>query len=69
MVLSTGTFNQSLRTEYSEAVNALYTFQLLWVSDKTNLVPRVLGLFGQRESARRDSGIIDLNHIFDWPLA
>ena len=69
MVLSTGTFNQSLRTEYSEAVNARYTFQLLWVSDKTNLVPRVLGLFGQRVSARRDSGIIDLNHIFDWPLA
>ena len=34
---------------------------------KTNLVPRVLGLFGV--SARRDSGIIDLNHIFDWPLA
>ena len=32
MVLSTGTFNQSLRTEYSEAVNARYTFQLLWVS-------------------------------------
>ena len=24
-----------------------------------NLVPRVLGLFGQRVSARRDSGIID----------
>ena len=34
-----------------------------------NLVPRVLGLFGQRVSARRDSGIIDLNYIFDWPLA
>ena len=35
----------------------------------TNLVPRVLGLFGQRVRARRDSGIIDLNYIFDWPLA
>ena len=32
MVLSTETFNQSVRTEYSEAVNARYTFQLLWVS-------------------------------------
>ena len=27
MVLSTETFNQSVRTEYSEAVNARYTFQ------------------------------------------
>ena len=33
MVLSTETFNQSVRTEYSEAVNARYTFQPLWVSD------------------------------------
>ena len=32
MVLSTETFNQSVRTEYSEAVNARYTFQPLWVS-------------------------------------
>ena len=29
MVLSTETFNQSVRTEYSEAVNARYTFQPL----------------------------------------
>ena len=35
MVLSTETFNQSLRTEYSEAVNARYTFQPLWVSGYT----------------------------------
>ena len=34
MVLSTETFNQSVPTEYSEAVNARYAFQLLWVSDK-----------------------------------
>ena len=40
-----------------------------WIWWKLNLVPRVLGLFGQRVSARRDSGIIDLNYIFDWPLA
>ena len=33
MVLSTETFNQSVRTEYSEAVNASYTFHPLWVSD------------------------------------
>ena len=32
MVLSTETFNQSVRPEYSEAVNARYTFQPLWVS-------------------------------------
>ena len=32
MVLSTETFNQSVRTEYSEALNARYTFQPLWVS-------------------------------------
>ena len=32
MVLSIETFNQSVRTEYSEAVNACYTFQPLWVS-------------------------------------
>ena len=32
MVLSTETFNQSVRTEYSEAVNARYTSQPLWVS-------------------------------------
>ena len=34
MVLSTETFNQSVRTGYSEAVNARYTFQPLWVSDR-----------------------------------
>ena len=33
MVLSTETFNQSVRPEYSEAVNARYTIQPLWVSD------------------------------------
>ena len=33
MVLRTETFNQSVRTEYSEAVNARYTFKPLWVSD------------------------------------
>ena len=32
MVLSTETFKQSVRTEYSEAVNVCYTFQFLWVS-------------------------------------
>ena len=33
MVLGTETFNQSVRTEYSGAVNVRYTFQPLWVSD------------------------------------
>ena len=32
MVLSTETFNQSVRTEYSEAVKARHTFQALWAS-------------------------------------
>ena len=37
MVRSTETFNQSVRTEYSEAVNARYMFQPLWVSDINDL--------------------------------
>ena len=37
MVLSTETLNQSVRTEYSEAVNARYTFQPLWVSGCNDL--------------------------------
>ena len=41
MVLSTETLNQSVRTEYSEAVNARYTFQPLWVSD-LNKYPKAL---------------------------
>ena len=39
MVLSTETFHQSVRTEYSEAVNARYTFQPLWVSDEKHTCP------------------------------
>ena len=42
MVLSTETFNQSVRTEYSEAVNARYTFQPLWVSDRTKTMFKAL---------------------------
>ena len=38
MVLRTETFNQSVCTEYSEAVNARYTFQPLWVSGVLALV-------------------------------
>ena len=37
MVLSTETLNQSVRTEYSEAENARYTFQPLWVSGCNDL--------------------------------
>ena len=36
MVLSTETFNQSVRTKYSEAVNARYMFQPLRVSGAGN---------------------------------
>ena len=42
MVLSTETFNQSVRTEYSEAVNARYTFEPLWVSDDTYIIGSLL---------------------------
>ena len=42
MVLSTETFNQSVRTEYSEAVNARYTLQPLWVSGYSNADIRLL---------------------------
>ena len=34
-----------------------------------NLVPRVLRLFGQRGGARRDSGIMEKYHFFDWSSA
>ena len=39
MVLSTETFNQAVRTEYSEAVNARYTFQPLWFLQKPGILP------------------------------
>ena len=38
MVPSNETFNQSVRTEYSEAVNARYTFQPLWVSGISHVI-------------------------------
>ena len=53
MVLSTETLNQSVCTEYSEAVNARYTFQPLWVSGNinSNLEVKVL---------KRDASILTL---------
>ena len=33
---------------------------------QTNLVPRVHWLFGQREGASRDSGIMEKIYFFDW---
>ena len=45
MVLSNETFNQSVRTEYSEAVNARYTFQPLWVSAITEQTHNNVDLF------------------------
>ena len=35
----------------------------------SNLVPRVLRLFGQRGGARRDSGIMEKYNFFDWSSA
>ena len=46
----------------SACVTLLYCTSLELVEEAINLVPRVLGLFGQRVSARRDSRII--NSIF-----
>ena len=43
MALSTETFNQSVGTEYSEAVNACHTFQPLRVSDYTRYAETSLG--------------------------
>ena len=43
MVLSIETFNQSVCTQYSEAVNARYTFQPLWVSGFTKYDLKYLG--------------------------
>ena len=45
MVLSTETFNRSVRTEYSEAVNARYKFQPLWVSGTSQLSMYCVALY------------------------
>ena len=64
MVFSTETFNQSVRTEYSEAVNARYTFQPLWVSglnkycDSDNAV-----LFRHTEYETFETGLARTNFI------
>ena len=34
--------------------------------ESSNLVPRVLWLFGQRMGASRDSGIMEKDNFFDW---
>ena len=36
------------------------------VLNDSNLVPRVHWLFGQREGASRDSGIMEKIYFFDW---
>ena len=51
MVLSTETFNQSVRTEYSEAVNARYTFQPLWVSVHIHVY--ILPISRQNDQSRK----------------
>ena len=53
MVLSTERFNQSVCTEYSEAVNARYTFQPLWVSAMINPKWRKLPLRVPRHARGR----------------
>ena len=42
-------------------------YQVIHVN--TNLVPRVLWLFGQRVDASRDSGIMEQFNFFDWSSA
>ena len=50
---------QSLRMR-----SAVYSFLLVLCN--TNLVPRVLWLFGQRMGASRDSGEFEKINFFDW---
>ena len=71
MVLTTETFNQSVCNEYSEAVNARYTFQPLWVSDKTksrcpcNQKNQLLFFFGFQNTKRpKFSALISKRHLF-----
>ena len=62
MVLSIETFNQSVPTEYSEAVNARYTFQPLWVSDTINEA-----LMGQEKSFFTEIFFMSfLLHLYSW---
>ena len=71
MVLSTETFNQSVRTEYSEAVNARYTFQPLWVSDVNDIknssvkrnVSKLTFLDGYKDIRRKDLCLKTLEKI------
>ena len=69
MVLRTETFNQSVRTEYSEAVNARYTFQSLWVSDiniyyiDSDEIPGFLLLLKNHIFTARSERIIFIFHM------
>ena len=56
MVLSTETFKQSVRTEYSEAVNARYTFQLLRVSGESVCLVKAKQARSRAEITGRESG-------------
>ena len=78
MVLSTETFNQSVLTEYPEAVNARYTLQPLWDSDKTksrcprNQKNQLLFFFGFQNTKRpkfskRHLFILDGIFLFNGP--
>ena len=59
MVLSTETFSQSVRTEFSEAVNARYTFQPLWVSGYVKLHFTSIAVTNTSEETSRSFNFAD----------
>ena len=62
MVLTTETFNQSVHTDYSEAVNTRYTFQPLWVSDIIH--DELCGCAFEVDATVASSWQIDLESIY-----
>ena len=59
MNFSPGTKRKFAWENLQRRENSIDAHALVPFSARANLVPRVLGLLGQRVSARRDSGIID----------
>ena len=64
-VLSTETFNQSVCTEYSEAVNARYTFQPLWVSGSCYKHVPLYKIFSERHFIlrKKNDKVIERNNF------
>ena len=62
MVLSTETFNQSVGTEYSEAVNAHYTFQPLCVSGIVQSSHSTKDMMDQEFFSGLTHGLLGLPH-------